>query len=155
MTKFTFGDRIRRKAGGPVKQVADVGATAYYFTDGTFALIDDEDCYVLHEKHSGFFQVDRNTDRAPMDDYVSHGYETRRDFREALRRLLDLWGGRTGEMVGHRHGFLRLKFRDIPFGSEEGWLPLYLLTPVAIPDYLNQPEPDPIEQELDRAFGFD
>lgn len=153
--KFTYGDKIRRKAGGEVKTIRNIDSQAYHFTDGTFALRDDEDCYVMHEQHSGYFLVDNNLDRAPMDHYVKHGYETRSDFRDALRRLVDWWGGRTGLCVGHRHGFLRLKFRDIPGGGEEAWIPLYFVTPVPMPEYLKERERDPIEAELDRVFGFD
>ena len=153
-TKFTFGDKIRRKAGGEVKTIRDIGPTAYYFSDGTFALIEDEDCYVMHEQHSGYFYVSDNLDHAPMRDHSSHGYEDISDFRHALHELIDYWGGRTGLCVGHRHGFLRLKFKDIPGGGEEAWIPLYLTTPVPMPDYLKARERDPIEEELDRIFGF-
>lgn len=152
--KFTYGDRIRRKAGGPIETVHDLNDTAYYFEGGTFALRADEDCYELVEKHSGYFLVTQNLDGAPLADYVSHGYENRSDFRDALRRLIDWWGGRTGLCVGDRHGFLRLKFRDMPGGGEEAWLPLYLLQPCPMPDYLKEQERDPFEEELDRAFGF-
>lgn len=152
--KFTFGDKIRRKAGGPMRTIRDIGQTAYYFEDGTFALRDDEDCYALVKQHSGCFLVDSDLDRAPMDRYVEHGYESRQDFRDALRKIIDYWGGRIGQRVGDRHGFLRLKFRDIPGGGEEAWIPLYLTRPVPMPDYLKERERDPIEEELDRAFGF-
>lgn len=152
--KFTYGDRIRRKSGGPIETVHDLNDTAYYFDSGTFALRADEDCYELVEKHSGYFLVTQNLDDAPLADYVSHGYENRSDFRDALRRLIDWWGGRTGLCVGDRHGFLRLKFRDMPGGGEEAWLPLYLLQPCPMPDYLKEQERDPFEEELDRAFGF-
>lgn len=154
-TKFTFGDRVRRKAGGEIKTIADIGPRAYYFSDGTFALIDDENCYVLHEQHGGYFLVDSDLRRAPLDRYTDHGYETRQDYREALAHIVEWWGGRVGLRVGDRHGFLRLKFRDIPGAGEEAWLPLYLLTPCPMPEYLKEEERDPIEEELDRAFGFD
>ncbi len=156
-TKFTYGDRIRRKAGGPVETVSDAGATAYYFESGRFALLTDEDCYVLVEKASGFFRVDTDLSRAPLDRHSDHGYEERRDFREALQRLVDWWGGREGERVGDRNGFLRLRFHDTPGGRpDEAWLPLYLLRPCPMPEYMKPtPPPHPFIEELDRAFGFD
>jgi len=154
--KFTYGDRIRRKIGGPIETIHDLNETVYYFKSGGFCLRDDEECYLLEEKHNGYFLVGKNLDGAPLSDYVSHGYENRSDFRDALRRLIELWGGRIGEYVGDRHGFLRLKFRDIPGGrSEEAWLPPYLLQPTTIPAHLQQSESDSITRELDEAFGFD
>ena len=155
--KFTYGDRVRRKAGGPVETVSDIGPTAYYFESGRFALVDDEDCYVLVEKASGFFRVDNDLSRAPLDRYTEHGYEERRDFREALRHLIDWWGDRIGERIGERNGFLQLRFADMPGKvKQDVWLPLYLLRPCPMPDYLKPPPPpDTIEEELDRAFGFD
>ena len=152
--KFTYGDRIRRKAGGPVETVHDISDTAYYFEGGGFCLREDEDCYRLEEKATGFFRVADTIDGAPLDDYLSHGYENRSDFRDALRKLIDWWGGRIGERVGDRHGFLHLKFRDMPGGGEEAWLPLYLLQPCPMSDYLREEEHDPFEMELDQAFGF-
>lgn len=153
--KFTYGDRIRRKAGGPIETVHDLNETAYYFQGGGFCLREDEECYELVEKHSGYFLVAKNLDGAPLSAHTSHGYENRSDFCDALRRLIDWWGGRIGERVGDRHGFLRLKFRDMPGGGEEAWLPLYLLQPCPTPDYLKEKERDPFEEELDRAFCFD
>ena len=153
---FTYGDRIRRKNGGPVKTVKDVGASAYYFYDGTFALIEDQDCYEIEEKASGYFEVCDSLDGLPIDDHLSHGYELREDFQDALRRLIRLWGGRVGERVGDRNKFLLLRFHDTPGGiPDKAWLPLYMLKPVDIPDYMIEEERDEMEEELDRAFGFD
>ncbi len=154
--EFTYGDKIRRKAGGPVRTIRDIGPTAYHFSDGTFALIDDQDRYEMVEKHSGFFLVAKGIDGAPLGDYLQHGYENRSDFRDALRKLVDWWGGRVGEHVGSRYDHLRLKFHDTPGGrADEAWLPLYLLSPCPVPDYLQEEERDPIEDELDRVFSFD
>lgn len=154
---FTYGDRVRRKSGGPVEVVADVGPTAYYFDSGLFALQSDEDCYLLVEKSSGYFQVDKDLSRAPLDRYTEHGYEERRDFCEALQHLVSWWGGRIGERVSDRNGFLRLRFHDTPGGRpDEAWLPLYLLRPCPMPEYMNSTSPPhPFIEELDRAFGFD
>lgn len=155
---FTYGDRIRRKTGDRrVRTITDITAGEYHFRDGTFALISDQDCYEVVEKASGYFLVTKDVTAAPLDDYLHHGYEERYLFADALRKLLDRWGGRTGQHVGTRNGFLLLRFRDNPGGStEEAWLPLYLLTPTAIPAYI-KPEtaPDPATAELDEAFGFE
>ena len=154
--KFTYGDKVRRKGGGPVRTVQDIGPTAYYFSDGTFALTEDQDCYSLVEKASGFFLVGTTMDGLPVGDHLDHGYEERRDFALALRRLIDHWGGRVGERVGERNKFLLLRFHDTPGGRpDEAWLPLYMLKPVEKPDYLREDEPDEMEEELNRAFGFD
>lgn len=153
---FTYGDQVRRKMAGAVKTVLDVGPTAYHFSDGTFALIEDQDCYAIVRKASGFFLVCSSLDGLPVDDHLANGYEERRDFVVALRRLLSNWGGRVGERVDERNKFLLLRFHDTPGGRpDETWLPLYMLTPVDKPDYMQADERDPVEEELDRAFGFD
>ncbi len=158
MTKarYTYGDRLRRATGGPVLTVCDITAAAYHFDDGTFALIDDQDCYRLVEKASGFFRVAGTVDGLPIDRYLYHGYETRDDFATALRRLLDRWGGRIGRHDGERNGFLLLSFPDTPGGiPDEAWLPLYMLTPCDVPPFAIVPHKDPDEEQLNRAFGFD
>ena len=158
MTKpfFTYGDKIRRLTGGPVLTIQDITPTAYHFDNGTFALIEDQECYRLVEKSSGYFHVATSIDGLPVDDYLSHGYETRETFVNALRRLLDRWAGRVGENTGERNGFLLLRFPDTPGGiPDEAWLPLYMLTPCEAPAIVKEQEKDPFEEELDRAFGFD
>lgn len=149
---FTYGDKVRRKSGGPVMTVSDIGPTAYYFEDGTFALIDDQDCYTLVQKASGFFLVGSSMDGLPLGDHLDHGYEERQDFVAALRRLIERWGGRIGERVGERNKFLQLRFHDTPGGRpDEVWLPLYMLKPVDKPRY----QEDERDEELDLVFGFD
>ena len=153
---YTYGDRLRRTPRGPVLTVQDITPTAYHFDDGTFALIDDQDCYTLVEKSSGFFRVCTSLDGLPVADYLHHGYETRNDFRDALRRLIDRWGGRIGERTDEHNKFLLLRFPDTPGGvQDEAWLPLYMLTPCEPSPYARKLESDPMEQELDEAFGFD
>lgn len=153
---FTYGDKVRRQSGGPVKTVQDIGPTTYHFSDGTFALLEDQDCYLLVEKASGFFQVCTSMDGLPVDDHLNHGYEVRQDFVLALRRLIDHWGGRVGERVGERNKFLQLRFHDTPGGRpDEAWLPLYMLKAVEKPDYLQDDKLNDTEEELDQAFGFD
>ena len=103
-----------------------------------------------------FYLVTGRIDKAPLRDHLWHGYEEKADFRNALRELAERWRGRVGECVAERNGFLRLRFHDTPGGlPDEDWLPPYLLEPAPMPDYLNIPEPDPLERELDEAFGFD
>ena len=90
----------------------------------------------------------------PLPNHLEQGYETERDFRRALRLLVERWHGRTGEAVGERHGFTLLRFHDTP-GSvpDEAWLPDYLLRQTDDPGY----EDDTSESmsELNSAFGFD
>lgn len=153
--EFTYGDKVRRKTGGQVQIVRDIGPTVYNFADGTFALIEDQDCYELVEKASGFFRVATVVDGAPLADYLSHGYETRRDFRDALQKVVDWWGGRTGESVGSRHDLLLLRFHDTPGGRpDQGWIPVYLLEPVPVPSYMVREEDDETTREIDEIFGF-
>lgn len=104
-----------------------------------------------------FYQVADDYDLALLDDHLAHGYEERRDFRKAIDALLNRWENRIGECIGERHGFVRLRFHDCPGGvTEEAWLPLYLVTQVPRPAWIvNEPDPDPIEQELDEALGID
>lgn len=154
--KYTYGDQLRRATGGAVLTVKDVDDMAYHFHDGTFALIDDQDCYRLVRKASGYFRVTRTLDGLPLADCLHHGYETREEFRTALRRLTDRWGGRIGLQSGERNKFLLLRFPDTPGGvPDEAWLPLYMLTPCDPPPIATIPERDPDEEELDKAFGFD
>ena len=104
-----------------------------------------------------FYRVLSDLRRAPVSDYLSHGYESERDFHDALRQLVNRWHDRTGKVVAERHGFFRLRFYDTPGGKpDEAWLPSYLLEPAAVPDYLMAADSsDGLETELNRAFGFD
>lgn len=96
--------------------------------------------------------------RAPLRDHLMHGYETRREFEEALRGLVRRWEGRIGESIAERNEFHRLRFHDTPGGlPDEAWLPRYLLLPAAMPDYLVERENhvrDELEEELDRIFAY-
>lgn len=104
-----------------------------------------------------FYRVLPDLRKAPTADYFLHGYETEHDFHLALRRLCDLWHGRIGEAMEERNGFTRLAFHDTPGGRpDQAWLPDYLLEPSAVPDYLIDTDlKDPMETELNEAFGFD
>ena len=155
--KFTYGDVVRRKSDGRRLMVERIGSDGYHFDDGAYALISDQDCYVLLEAASGYFSVATNTGGAPLNDYLNHGYETRRDFADAIRAIIDRFGGRTGQKVSNRNNFLLMRFDDTPGGTtEEAWLPIYLLTPCPIPEHLkNEEEQEPINQELEKAIGFE
>ena len=153
---FTYGDQLRRAAGGPVLTVQDITPSAYHFSDGTFALIDDQDCYRLVKKASGYFRVASSLSGLPIDQHLQNGYETREEFVAALRRLLERWAGRIGERADERNKFLLLRFPDTPGGlPDEAWIPLYMLTPCEPSPYANKPKREPFEEELDRAFGFE
>ena len=105
-----------------------------------------------------FYQVVNTIWNMRLPDHLEHGYETERDFRQALDRLVTRWRGRVGESIGERHGFLLLRFHDTPGGMpDEEWLPRYLLKPVDAPPYIPS-EPSSSEEltnEIDRAYGFD
>lgn len=105
-----------------------------------------------------FYLVKDTLAGAPLSDHLLHGYADRWDFRKALKNIIVRWGGRIGECVGERHGFLLLRFHDTPGGQpDEEWLPRFMLQPTEMPDYVREAErePDPFELELDEAFGFD
>lgn len=118
-----------------------------------------------------FYRVSGDMSRVPEGDYADHGYETRSDFREAVRALMRYWRGREGEAVeerwfhgkegeaiDHRHRQLRIRFHDTPGGlPDEAWLPLYLLDPIPIPDYARWHDPTPEElqdMEIKKALGL-
>lgn len=102
-----------------------------------------------------FFRVLKDLHFAP-DDHLLHGYESEGDFREALEKLVSLYGGRVGESIDSRHGFHLLCFRDTPDGwPEKEWLPRYLLERAAPPKENNKDSRSDEERELDRIFGFD
>lgn len=105
---------------------------------------------------SNFYQVKSNIGDAPVRDYLIHGWESRREFEQALQRLVDRWSGRVGECVGERHDFFLLRFYDTPGGKpDEAWLPTYLLMQVEPPAGTCDSPPDEQAEELDRVFGFD
>ncbi len=106
-----------------------------------------------------FYQVVNDYYYLHTADHLEHGYETERDYRHALRLLVERWRNRVGERIDERHEFLLLRFHDTPGGMpDEAWLPRLLLKSVPVPDYMVQEEAsssDEIIAEIDRAFGFD
>ena len=106
-----------------------------------------------------YYRVVSDLSKAPVNDYLMNGYESRWDFHRALSRLVNRWHDRVGEAVDEKHGFLFLRFHDTPGGlPDEEWLPRYLLESVPAPDYMQQNSTDSSEEiknELDKAFEFD
>jgi hypothetical protein len=105
-----------------------------------------------------YYVVTVDLRRAPLADYLMHGYQSRWDFEKALRRLANNWKDRVGQCINKRHGFMLLRFHDTPgCRPDEEWFPQFLLLQTSMPEYLVErlKEPDPGEQELDEAFGFD
>lgn len=94
-----------------------------------------------------------------LPNHFEHGYETDRDFRRAVRALVDRWKNREGECIEKRHDHLRLRFHDTAGGvPDEAWLPVYLLIPIPIPEYVKcheNTEEEELKKELYDAFGFD
>ena len=76
-----------------------------------------------------------------------------------MRLLVARWRDRIGEAIDERHEFLLLRFHDTPGGvPDEAWLPRLVLKSVPVPDYMLEEESsssDSINEELDKAFGFD
>jgi len=104
-----------------------------------------------------FYRVSNDPYDAPLRDYLEHGFESRREYLDAVCRLVRLWHGRIGECIEERNGFRRLCFHDTPGGKpDEAWLPVYLLTETEAPEYMCEHIPtDEIEEEINDAFGFD
>lgn len=109
------------------------------------------------DKQPTFYTVTTEISRHVLRDHLLHGYESRRDFEEALRSLAKKWQGRIGECIGERHGFMHLRFHDTPGGDpDEEWIPRYLLKVADRPDYLpSSPTDEDKDEDLDKAFGFD
>lgn len=105
------------------------------------------------KKH--YYRVAENMDSVPLRDHLEHGFETKYQFRDAVRLLLNRWHGREGEGIGIKNNFVLLHFCDSLGGlHEEAWLPDFLLTPIPPPKYLRSEERDETEEEIDKAFGF-
>lgn len=111
------------------------------------------------EDNRQFYQVIHSHYDVRTSDHLEHGFEEERDYRKALRLLVERWRDRIGEAIEERHEFLLLRFHDTPGGMpDEAWIPRLLLNSVPIPDYMIEREStssDAIEAELDEAFGFD
>lgn len=104
-----------------------------------------------------FFRVISDLWGVRLPDPPDYGYETERDFRHALWRLIDRWKNRVGECTDTRNGFLLIRFHDTPGGRpDEAWLPAILLERIEEPACCaSQEPPDDASKELDEAFGFD
>jgi hypothetical protein len=106
-----------------------------------------------------FYQVIHDHYNLRTSDHLEHGYEEESEYRKALRLLVGRWRDRIGEAIDERHEFLLLRFHDTPGGvPDEAWLPRLVLKSVPVPDYMCEEESsssDSINEELDKAFGFD
>ena len=104
------------------------------------------------------YRVIPNLYHTKVPDNLEFGYETKELFRDALRRLLDRFACRTGECIGDRHGFLRLRFHDTPGGRpDEAWMPMCLIrdTGEVMPEPDEPDEQDELIREIDEAMGFE
>ena len=119
-----------------------------------------------------FYHVGKDMSRVPLGDYMDHGYESRKEFHDAVEELIDRWGGRDGECIEERmyhgkegeaiddrHVQLHLSFPDTPGARpDQAWLPRYLLTPIPIPEqfkWREKTEKELTEEELHKAiWGF-
>lgn len=116
-----------------------------------------------------FYHVGKDMNRVPLGDYMDHGYESRKEFREAIEELIDRWGGRDGECIeerayhgkegeaiDERHIQLHLRFPDTPGARpDQAWLPRYLLTPIPTPEqfkWREKTEKELAEEELHKAI---
>lgn len=111
------------------------------------------------ELHPAYYVVESDSGYWPTEDHLEQGYENEVDYRCALLRTYRKWRGRIGRCIDRRNGFVKIQFVDTPGGKQDVvWLPDFLLhetTDEEVEGYdVSDPE-NPLEQELDRAFGFD
>lgn len=108
-------------------------------------------------ENAEFYLVEADYDKAPVTQYREFGYDSKWDFYLALRKVGERWRDRVGECIEERHGFRKLRFHDTPGGRpDEEWIADFLLVRTKMPDWIREAlEPiDPIEKELDEAFGL-
>ncbi len=111
---------------------------------------------IMNYELDTYYRVASDVWCVPVREHLEHGFETKHAFRKAAQNLIDRWHDREGKAVGQKNNFLLLHFCDSVGGlHEEAWLPDYLLTQIPKPEYLNVPERDETEEEIDKAFGFD
>lgn len=115
-----------------------------------------------------FYRVSGDKKRVPLYDYFRHGYESLREFSEAIDTLISRWRNREGECIEKRlfHGsntnaiddsltILRLRFHDTPgCRPDEAWLPRYLTDPIPIPEYAKWQTLTPYEQTMKELLNF-
>ena len=109
-------------------------------------------------EEGGYFVVLSGLGRAPLADFLMHGYVSRYAFVDALRRITARWKKRIGLCVGERNGFLLLRFCDTPGGvPDEEWIPRYLLRPAEPWEYAPFLEDGGggADDGVDHVFGFD
>ncbi len=115
-----------------------------------------------------FFRVCGDEDCVPLGDYFKHGYESRREFREAVDALINRWRNREGEcvekrlyrdtntdVVDERLTLFRLRFHDTPgCRPDEAWVPCYLAVPIPIPEYAKWQTMTLFEQTMKELVDF-
>ena len=103
-----------------------------------------------------FYRVIKDLWHLRLPNPLERGFESELSMRKALRRIVDDWGGRTGEEISRKHDQVRLCFWDTPGGRpDEAWIPDYMLEPAEMPEYCKPVERDEFVEELDIALGFD
>ena len=104
---------------------------------------------------NSYYRVASDIWCVPFRDHLEHGFETKYAFRKAAQNLIDRWHDREGKAIGLKNNFVLLRFCDSAGNlPEEAWLPDFLLTQIPMPEYLNTPEHDETEEEMNEAFGF-
>ena len=108
-------------------------------------------------ENAEFYLVEADYDKAPIRQFREFGYDSKWDFYLALRKVGERWRDRVGECIDQRHGFRKLRFHDTPGGKpDEEWIANFLLVRTEMPEWIREAlKPvDPIEKELDEAFGL-
>lgn len=100
-----------------------------------------------------FCRVKEKLSDIPRDHHW-YGYENEYDFSRDLRRLHARWKGKTGEKIGEKHGFARIRFVGQYGDASCSWIPDFMLE--RVPEPLREVgDGDDMEELLDDIYGFD